>query len=187
VRATPGETTHNFGSTYRVVSVIFYGSIMLAPTTRTCPHFQYPSAGTAPLSSSTLSSGHSLSQPSNTGWTRSDLRYAEKSPKLPIKEPYITHKRALRCPSKRPTHAFAALSGACYTAPISTYPGELPEGENIQCPRQSYAPGMLARTCRPCGVTASEWFYVFEDSPAVLRSANTALIYPQRSRKSPRK
>jgi len=51
----------------------------------------------------------------------------------------------------------------CLSTPMATYPEKLPEID--VCPRN---PITTYPTCRPCGVSRSDWFYVFEDSPTVM-------------------
>ena len=46
---------------------------------------------------------------------------------------------------------------------MATYPEKL--SEIVSCPRN---PMTTHPTCRPCGVSRSDWFYVFEDSPTVM-------------------
>ena len=138
VHVRSGQTTHNFGSTYNVQSVIFYDSIMLAPSVLRCPSYVYPHPGALPLSSSADSA--LLQTPTTSNWQRSQL------------------------------------TGRCLTFPISAYPSEMPTEFEMECPKGSYAPGQVARICRPCGITASDWFYVFEDSPAVLNLAEIEFL-----------
>jgi len=60
--------------------------------------------------------------------------------------------------------------GLCMTRPINTYPGQMPTV--IQCPRTLYSGNLSAPTCQACGVTSSDWFYVFEDAPTIMTLSN---------------
>jgi hypothetical protein len=51
----------------------------------------------------------------------------------------------------------------CFSTPMATYPEK--SSAIVSCPRD---PINTYPTCRPCGVSRSDWFYVFEDSPTVM-------------------
>ena len=130
------QTTSNFGSAYRVETVIFYDSIMFQPTVMKtgdvftgCPSFSYPFPDTTQLPSTGLPA---IAQPvAISTWQRDQLR-----------------------------------NGQCYSSPIANYPSTMPS--ELTCPNATYGEGRFAPVCQPCGVTQSDFNYVFEDSPTVM-------------------
>jgi len=60
--------------------------------------------------------------------------------------------------------------GLCYSNPISAYP--IDRSEEVACPNVTYGEGRFAPVCQPCGVTQSDWIYLFEDSPTVTTLSN---------------